>query len=537
MIKKVGYFSLVIALVFLLLSIDEPEKGGRLTIGIPAGVGSLVPWGSFYGLRDKALANIYERLAENDWEKSLVKPRLALDWEGGEENRFFIIRLREGVRFHNGKSLTADDVVASASQFPDYIQFKAEKVDRMKVRFNLKRPASTFLAYLVQPECSIGTSSSVEHLALLIKKEENPRFRDFDKPIHPVRKRYLIRKDATSSFRAVGTGPFKLLSWEKDKELVLVANKDYWGEPPHLSRLVYRVFPDYEEMISALERGEIDFIDLVYPKSLDRLKKNKNLVIESTYGLNICYLAMNNKKPPFSDGRVRRAIGLSIDKLTLAKKFFYGGYGIPTDRPLSPAFFGFPTIPDVGEYDPRKAKKLLSEAGYPEGFSATLITVPFVRPYLPDPRGCAEEIKRELNRVGIKVAVVVPEDMNEYVDMVYSDDTDIVLSGWTSVPADPDFIMTPLLGSSLVRGRSGENISRFSSTFFDEKLFAARRLPLSDVWGRIKVYNEALKIFNQELPFIPLFHTRFIVVFNKKVRGVEPTPDGMVSFSRVWLKD
>jgi ABC-type transport system substrate-binding protein len=128
--------------------------------------------------------------------------------------------------------------------------------------------------------------------------------------------------------------------------------------------------------------------------------------------------------------------------------------------------------------------------------------------------------------------------MKGYIDMVLNDDDyDLALAGWTSPAADPDFMLTPVLGSSSFRGEVEINLARFSNDLFNESLLAARRLPLSDVWGRVKLYNEAIGIFNEQLPFIPLFHTRLFLVCNKRVKGVKPTPSGLVSFTRVWLKD
>jgi peptide/nickel transport system substrate-binding protein len=514
MIKKVAYFSLLFVLVLMFVGGDKPKEGGTVKIGIPAGVETLAPWDYSYGVRSKIMGNIYERLIATDWDASKLTPGLAVDWEVDEEKRIFTFRLREGIRFHNGEMLTADDVIASAEYFPGDIKFKTEKVDRMRVRFNVDRPASTFLFYLAQAESSIGVSSSLEEYMALRKS------------------------GTTYRFRPMGSGPFKFESWRRDKELVLAANKDYWGGRPYLSRLVYRVIPDHEEMIAAVEKGEIDLIDLVYPEDLARLKKNRDLVIRSTYGLTLCYLGINNSKPPFSDLRVRRAIELSLDKLTLTKKFFYGGYGIPTNRPVSPAFFGFPTFPKVSRYDPKEARKLLSEAGYPEGFSAKLLTQPFARPYLPDPRGCAEEVKKQLALVGIDVEILVPSDMKEYFAMEEDEQVfDLSLAGWFTAGADPDFMLTPLLGGSLLQGAGVKNRVRWDNRAFDEKILAARGLSLSDSWRRIKLYNEAIEIFNEELPFIPLFHTKMFLVFNKRVKGMKPTPSGGAFFVKAWIEE
>jgi peptide/nickel transport system substrate-binding protein len=515
MSKKVFFVSIMLVFVFIFVSKYVPRAGGTLRVGIPGGVISLAPWDFPYGVRGKVLVNIYETLLTQDWVGPRVKPGLAEDWEADEENRIFTLTLREGVGFHNAKPLTADDVVASADYFFEGFQFKVEKIGRMKVSFTVDRPTSNFPFYLSRPASSVAA------------------------PLSSVREYKALReKGETFRFRPVGTGPFRLVSWKRGRELVLAVNGDYWGKSPYLSRLVYRVIPDHEERIAALNRGEIDLTDLVYPRDLVRLRKNRDIVIKSTPGLTICYLGMNNKRGPFSNRQLRRVIGFSIDKDVLAKKFFYGGYGIPTDRPFPASFFGLPPLSHIDRYNPTKARELLAQAGYPEGLSIRLVTLPFSRPYIPDPKGCAEEIKKELALVGIDVNIVVPEDFKGYIDLVeFSDDFDLVLAGWSSTVIDPDFMLTPILGSPSIQGGDEINISRFDNEAFDEKLFAARRLPLSDVWGRMRIYNEAISIFSKELPFIPLFHTNMFLVCNKRVKGARPTPGGNIYFTRVWLKD
>jgi len=511
-IRRIGIWVFLIFLLgFLLATTQPPKRGGTLTIGIPGGIKSLSPWDSNYNIRNKILSNIFEPLIQSERRTTKIVPWLAVRWEVEKGNRVFTMKLRSGVKFHNGALMTVDDVVASAKVFPFTIR-RVEKVDSNTVRFVLNEPASNFPYSIAYVYFAIAPSSSVN---------EYQRLR---------------RANNLSLFQPVGSGPFKLSRWSKGKEIVLSAFQDYWGGPPYLDRIIYRIIPDDKERVSALERGDIDLIDIVFPKDLERLKKNPDLVMESTYGLNVCYLVMNTKKKPFSDVRVRRAINLAIDKSTLARKFVYGGYGIPTNNLLSPAFFGFPSTPGVGRYDPQGAKKLLAEAGYPNGFSAKFLVIPVARPYLPDPQGCAEEIKRELALVGIKVKIVIPKDYAELIRLAGErGDFDLCLTGWVSETGDPDYLLSSLLGGPKLGGNPAGSISGWRSSVFEEKLLLSRRLPLSDVMGRMKLYNEALRIAKEEVPIIPLFHTKVFVVYRKKVKGVIPHPTSIIRFDRVWI--
>jgi len=496
---------------FFIAGAEGPRQGGALRIGIPGSIGTLTPWDSIHTSRNKILANIFEPLIFNDRRTTKIVPGLAISWKVSGGNRIFIMKLRRGVKFHDGSLMTADDVVASSGVFPDPVS-KVEKIDANTVKFTLEHPASNFLYTLAQVKFAIAPLSSVgEYERLRMGK-------------------------VLGAFQPVGSGPFKLTRWVKGKRIVLSAFDNYWGGRPYLDRIMYQVIPDDRERISALERGDLDLIDIVFPRDLDRLRKNPNLVVKSVYGLNICYLAMNVSRKPFDDVRVRRAVELALDKSTLARKFVYGGYGIPTNRPLSPAFFGFPSPPGVGRYDPQGARRLLSEAGYPNGFSAKLVVIPFARPYLPDPRGCAEEIKRELALAGIRVEVVVPKDFAEYEKITSEQGNfDLCLTGWISEIGDPDYLLSSVLGGSKLGGRTAGNISGWHDARFDEKILAARRLPLADMMGRVRLYNEALKIAKEEMPIIPLFHTKVFVVYRKRVKGVVPHPASIIRLDKVWI--
>jgi ABC-type transport system substrate-binding protein len=511
--KRVVFIVIFLSTILVFIINDQsPRRGGELRIALPGDVGSLTPWDSFYTVRTKFLINIYEQLTSPDWNRKLVGPGIAASWDVEKEGKVFTFYLRKGVRFSNGKPLTADDVIASAGLFPLSVPFRIEKVDPMTVRLTIDEPNSLFSMNLVHIELSVAPSSSVAEY----KK--------------------LKRASRLDEFRPMGSGPFKFKE-EKKEEIILLANDDCWRGRSYIDRILYRVISENNKRIAALEQGEIDLIDVIFPRDLERLKRNPNLVVKSVHGLNICYLAMNNKRKPFTDARVRRAVALALNKLILAKRFVYGGYGIPTNRPLSPSFFGFPSLPRVGSYNPVMAKKLLGEAGYPDGFSARLVVIPLARPYLPDPKGCAEEIKKELDLIGIKVKIVVPEDYAGYDKIVSEErDFDLCLGGWNSYVADPDFMLGPILGGPEIRGEVYGNLSRWENKAFDAKLIAARRLPLSMFWERVKLYNEAVKIFEEELPLIPLFHTRVFVIYNKRVKGVKLFPNGMIFFNNVWLE-
>jgi len=508
---------IILALLFLLFSFfvlaQMSEKEQVLKVGAENDIDILAPWDSVYTLRDKILWNVFEPLVILHENSTNIKPHLATSWKVSDNNRTWLIKLREGVNFHDGSSLTADDVVASVSAFRPF-NAKVEKVDRLTVRFILPEPKSGFLNWLAQGSFAIAPSKTVQQYKLL-KKEGK-----------------------LQEFNPVGSGPFKFSRWEKGKEIILESFTNYWQGSPLLKKLVYQVIPDNKERLSAIEKGEIDVIDVIFPADLPRIKKKPMLKIVSTYGMNVCYIAMNTNLKPLNDIKVRKALNLAVDKMRLARMFYYGGYGVPTNRILSPAFWGFSALPRPTEYRPAKAKQMLAEAGYKTGFTLNLLCVPGARPYLPDPEGMALEIKRQWAVIGVKLNIMVPANFAEF-DSITRDsrarngDNDLTLVGWIELTGDPDYTLTTLLSGE----ESAFNDAHWNNKLFDEKLKAAQRLPLSDVRGRIRLYNEAQKIFQDEAPWIPLFHTKIFVIHNQRVRGIILYPSSMISYHKVKLEN
>ena len=487
---------------FLLAQISENDR--VLKVGVEGDLNLTNLWNTSFAVDAKILWNIFEPLVTLEEKNTQIKPCLAISWQVSNNNRTWLFKLREGVRFHDGSSLRADDVVASTSLFLEF-EAKVEKVDALTVRFTLAEPNSGFLHKLALPKYAIASAETVELY------------------------RNLELKGRTEEFLPIGSGPFKFSRWEKGKQIVLESFADYWQGSPWIKKLVYQVISDNKERLSALEKGEIDLIDVLFPADLIQLRKNPELKILSKYGMNICYIGMNTAHKPLDNIMVRQALNLAVDKLRVARMFYFGGYGAPTNRILSPAFWGFSATPSSGSYQPAKTKQMLAEAGYNKSLSLKLVCVPVARPYVPDPQGVAIEIKRQLAYVGAKVQIIVPPNYSEFLSTLDRRDFDLVLSGWIDMTGDPDYTLNSLLSGKMYP----YNLTSWHNNLFDEKLMAARELPISDVKSRIKLYNEAQKIFQQEAPWIPLFHTKIFVIHNKKVKGIILYPSTMVSYHKV----
>ena len=460
--------------------------GPMLRIGLEADLGSPAPWDSVWTYNGKLLSNVLEPLLALEPTGVHVQPLLARSWRATEGNRVFFLTLREGVRFHDGSTLSAADVVASARLFRG-LDARVEPAGPLAVRFTLAAPNSNFLNTLTHGRYGIASRASVE------------RFEE------------LRGQERLAEYVPVGTGPFRFGAWEQGRRVVMRAYPGYWQGPPSLGGLEYRVITDNKERLRALETGEIDLLDVILPADLKRIEQNPDLAVQSLFGMNVCFLGLNTTLSPTSDLRVRRALTLAIDKLDLVRRFYHGGYGVPTERVLSPAFWGMRGMPSPGSHNPERARQLLAEAGHGRGLALRMTHVNLARPYLPDPWGVADAIKAQLARIGVTVELTTdggPVHLN--------------LQGWVNVSGDPDYTF-----GSLFNGWRSQPVA--------QALRSARELPIEDVAGRIRLYNEAERLMQEEAPIIPLTHTKVFMIHRRKVKGLVLFPSSYISYRSATL--
>lgn len=324
-------------------------KGGTLTYGNTGEVLSPDPvtsGGDSFSV--VAVFMLHEGLVAYDAELEL-KPRLATSWEVKDTTWTF--KLRPGVTFHDGAPLNAAAVTAHwarlmatgsvmAGSWNPYVD-KVEAVDASTVRFTTKFPDAFFLSRLAAPDAAIASPLAFEKFGKDISK--NP----------------------------VGTGPFKFSEWAKDERFVVVRNDAYWGEKALLDKVVLRPIPETEARMIALEAGDIQVARQLNPEHIARLEKSTRLtgiVRPTTRSL---FMGMHAPTKPWSDPRVRQALNYAVDRESIAKNIYLGAAD-PLIGPVSPGAAGYAEMSGF-KYDPAKAKQLLAEAGYPNGFTTTMI--------------------------------------------------------------------------------------------------------------------------------------------------------------------
>ena len=279
------------------------------------------------------------------------------------------------------------------------------------MRIVLSEPFAPILAHLAHPSNAIVNHRSVEEAG-----------------------------DDFGSSVAVGTGPFVFEDWVAGSHVTLVRNEEYWGEPAKAEKLVIRGIPENTVRAIELETGGVDIAYNIDPMDELRLDGTPGIVLDKYETLSTSYIGFNVNKAPFDDVRVRQAINYALD-VEAVVDYIYTGQAVAAGGPLPPLVWG--ALDAEGyEYNPEKAKELLAEAGYPDGFSTTLWTNDN-----PQRMMIAEMFQADLAEIGIDVEVLVVP-WATYLEETGSGKHDMFILGWVTVTADPDYGLYALFHSS-----------------------------------------------------------------------------------------
>lgn len=345
--------------------------------------------GAAQAIKEVTYGNIFEGLVGIDRAGKIV-PKLAESWTISPDALVYTFKLRSGVKYHDGAELTSADVKFSFDRAvaPDsknatkkvFAPIKSiETPDATTVKITLSEPSANFLFGLGYGDSSILNPKSV----------------------------------ADASTKPVGTGAYKFVEWSRGNRLVYTRNDAYWGTKPAIKDVIYRFMPDAQAQMAAIQSGDCDALtNFGSYENIETLKKDARLkvTVGNTEGETI--LAMNNAKPPFNDVRVRKAIAHAIDRKAVIDGAMNGA-AQPIGTHFSPNHPAYVDLTGATPYDPKKAKALLAEAGFPNGFSTTLKLPP--PPYA---RRSGEVVAALLADIGIKVSIE-PVEFPQWLERVY----------------------------------------------------------------------------------------------------------------------
>lgn len=511
--------TLIVALFsFSALAQDEGEYGGTFIFGRGGDSVGLDPIQVTDGESFKVTQQIYDTVVMYKPGTTEVIPGLAEEWDVSDDGKTWTFYLREGVKFHDGNPVNAEaikwnferwgntdhpyhiggDFTYYGYMFQDYpgVIKEIKALDEYTVQFNLTEPQAPFLANLAMVSFGIASPEAV--------KEHGEDY--FKNP--------------------VGSGPFKFVEWRQGDRVVLEANEDYWDGRPYVDEVVFRSIPDNGARYMELRSGSIDMMDYINPEDIKSVRENDSLDLVLRPSFNVGYFAMNMEFEPFDNLKVRKAFAHAINKEALIGAF-YAGLAEPAKNPLPPSIWGYNDEIEDYPYDLERAKELLAEAGYPDGFEFDFYYMPVPRPYFPQPKMIAQAIQYYLSEIGV-TANLLSYDWGTYLDKYYNDEFQTYILGWTGDNGDPDNFLYVLLDKT-------QNHSGYRSDELHEVLVEAQRTV--DRETRTELYMEAQEIIHDDIPWVPIAHSTPPLVKRKMVKNYVPNPTSTEKFHRVWLDD
>ena len=463
---------------------------------------------------------IFDTLVMFDGSSTELKPALARSWDIGPDGLSYTFHLRQGVRFHDGTPFDAfavkwnfdrwhnDDnpshmeAVAGGQTFEYYedvtglkdVVQSVDVVDDFTIRVQLSSPQGPFLLNLALFAFAIISPYSAGN--------------GFDS---------LSRKP-------VGTGAFRMVEWVPGDRIVLDRFDSYWGELANLDRVIVRVIPDNAARFLALRSNAIDMMENANPEDVSAARRDRALSVILRPPMNIAYINMNLKTKPFDNVKVRQAIASAINRSAIIEAL-YGGTGAVATQLIPSSLLGWNTELKGPAYNPDRAKALLAEAGYPNGFTTDFWYMPVARPYYPSPQAIAEAFAADLKKVGITVTLKT-EDWGTYLNDRNALKFPIWMLGWTGDNGDTDNFLFTFFGN-LRQDNSWDNPQA--------RALLKQAQVSTDTAERDFLYKQINQIIEQEVPRIPIAHNSVPLIARSYVKGYLPHPTATEYYQSVWL--
>ena len=476
----------------------QGEDSSQITIGIPQDMeDSLDPNKAVAAGTKEIYFNIYEGLVKPDSDGNIY-PAVASDYTISEDKRTYTFTLREGVKFHDGSTVTVEDIKFTLDKCADTSNGEPmveafsnvesiQILDDKTVEIVLQQPSTDFIAGLADVNAAIVPASNT----------------DPDK-------------------NAIGTGPYKYVSRSPQENFILEKFDDYWGEPAHIDKVTLKICANADSIVMDLNGGSIDMFARLTTAQADQLSADYN-VLEGAMNL-VQAMYLNNEAEPFNDVRVRQALCYAINKeeiLTMVAD----GKGTPIGSSMFPAFgkYYMPELNEVYAQDIEKAKELLADAGYPDGFSFTIKVPSNYGPHIDTAQVIAEQLKA----IGVDAGIELIEWDSWLSDVYAGRDYQATVVGVDA---------SSLTASALLMrftSTAGNNFVNFKSEAYDTAFANAQAA--SEDEEQTAFYKECEKILTEEAANVYIQDLAELVALNKKYAGYEFYPLYVQDFSKLYL--
>jgi peptide/nickel transport system substrate-binding protein len=469
----------------------------RVVIFQGVGLDSLHPYGYSGGGITGIWQHIIEPLVQMDYARNEYVGVLAESWEF--QGKKWLFHLKKGIHFHNGSPLTGKDIVFSFSrmkndkrslQGADLADLEVEAIDDYAVTLTTKNPNAVLLDRL--------------DTRFIMSKAAADKY-----------------GDQVDSY-AIGTGPYKFMSWQRGGSLVLTRNDDYWGAKSEIKEVVLKGVKEEAARVAGLLAGQGDVISNLPIEEIERVQKHPRARVEKVPGFRMYFLAMNVTYKPFDNKLVRQVINHSVDPYVIMKHIFDGN-GDVLNGPLNSNMIGYDPSIKRYPYDAKKARELLTKAGYPNGFEAKLHFSP--DRHLKGKEVC-EVIANQLAKVGIKLELVAQEYAVYWgKDGVNGGKIPFYYAGRTASDADTLYDQYFHTGMSK---RIGYSNPEFDKLIEDEQ-------KTGDHKKRVALLQQAGRILMEDVPFVPLYTLAEIYGVARNILW-KGTPDNRILAAEMRIK-
>lgn len=469
---------------------------------------------------------LYDRLLDIDPESGALLPALAISWHRSADGLTYDFTLRQDVEFHHtsyfqpSRPFTAEDVIFTFNRIMDpahpfhflgggiYPYFQSvdwanlvqhvSAPEPYKVQFKLNRPDSSFLSNLATDFAAV---LSAEYAAAMLAAKQ-PQLLDN---------------------RPIGTGPFRFKEYQKDVLVRLYRHNNYWRGQAAMEQLVFDIVPNNARRMAKLLTHECDIVAFPRLAELSLITERPDVKVQESTSMNVGFWAFNTQKPPFNQVKVRQALALAINQHAILQAVYFN-QATAAKGVLPPTSWAFNQQLPYAEYNPQQARVLLSEAGFPQGFSMDIWAMPVQRLYNPNALKMAELIQADLAQIGVN-ANIVSYEWNTFRRKLSEGEHDSVLIGWAADNADPDNFFRPLL--SCAAADSGTNRAHWCDPNFDHLLQLALSTDQQEM--RRGYYLAAQEYLHTEKPLVAIAHSQRFQAINADVEGVRINPFGGIT--------